>query len=158
MEALLLPTDRHVGAAAFVRSNTLFVVMDSAKPIDLSSITGNTTFGEASFLPLPSGAVFNMRLRPGMRPSVWRESSGWMIGFNVKRDQDRVISPQTVGDTVSLPVDEPGHVVVVPDGTTGSRLLVGTVQAWRPGARSGVPRCKLHNSCNAGWSYGRPAF
>lgn len=138
---LLLPFARSVGAAAYVRGSTLFVVFDSSKPVDLSGVVQNPTFGHAAFSLLATGAVLTLPVPPGTMPGVQQEQRGWRVTMKVGSTPPQVIVPVVDDDAVRLPVKEPGHVVVVPDPASGTNILVGTTrldgQALRP-ARRGV--------------------
>ena len=138
---LMLPYDRHVGAAAYRRGNTLFVVFDSAKPVELATVAGDPVFGGAVFTVLPSGAALTMQLAADAHPALHRSADGWLISMTGGAVTPAAIAPRSDAGAVRLAVLEPGRVVVVPDPATGMDILVGTTrhdgQSVAP-SRSGV--------------------
>ncbi|WP_419728362.1 hypothetical protein [Lichenicola sp.] len=138
---LMLPFDKHVGAAAYRRGTTLFVVFDSDKPVDLVSVAGDPVFGQAIFAVLPSGAVLTMTPSADAHPFLHRSPDGWLISMTSSLPIAATIAPRSDAGAVRLPVVEPGRVVTVPDPATGMDILVGTTrhegQSLAP-SRSGV--------------------
>lgn len=125
---LMLPFDRQAGAAAFRRGNMLVVVFDNNKPVDLAPVAADPVFGQASFSLLPTGAVLTLPLKAGEPASVRREPDGWLISTGRPGKPGTSIEPRAARGTLTLPIAEPGHVVVVPDPVSGTDLLVGTVR------------------------------
>ena len=125
---LMLPFDGHVGAAAYRRGDTLFVVLDSIKPVDLGAMAGDPAFGRAFYTVLSSGAVLAMKLDAGAQPGLRRTSDGWVVVIQSPVAGGATIVPRVDDGAVQLPVLEPGHVVTVPDPTVGVDLLVGTTR------------------------------
>ena len=126
---LLLPCDRHIGAAAFRRGNSLVMVFDSSKPIDLSPIGDDPTFGATSYVLLSSGAMLTLPLRAGVDVDVSRRPEGWLIGLAAPARSGSPIVPDKRTNEIVLPVRDPGHVVVISDLISGADLLIGTVKA-----------------------------
>lgn len=125
---LMLPFDGHVGAAAYRRGDTLFVVLDSTKPVDLGAMAGDPAFGRAFYTVLPSGAVLAMKLDAGAQPGLRRVPDGWVVTIQGPVPGGATIVPRIDDGAVQLPVLEPGHVVTVPDPAAGVDLLVGTTR------------------------------
>ncbi len=71
-----------------------------------------------------------MRL-PGRRADqveLRRLPTGWLIEPKEPGSPTRSITPRMRGSDLSLPIEAPGRVVVVPDPRTGGNLLVGTTR------------------------------
>ena len=126
---LLLPCDSHVGAAAFRRGNALVMVLDSSKPMDLSPISGDPTYGATSYALLSSGAMLTLPLPTGVDVAVSRRPEGWLIAPAKPAQSARPIIPDRQINGTILPVRDPGHVVVISDPISRTDLLVGTVRA-----------------------------
>lgn len=125
---LMLPFDRHVGAAAFRRNNRLTVVFDTSQPVDLAPVVADPVFGQASFSLLPSGAVLTMPIKPAQQADLLRTPAGWVVAMVDTVKPGTPIDALATSGVVTLPVVEPGHVVVVPDPDLGTDLLVGTTR------------------------------
>ena len=123
-----MPFDRNVAAAAFRRSDTLVVVFDSRKPVDLAPVAADPVFGQASFSLLPAGSVLVLPIAAGQHPQVRREPEGWLVAMTSTVDATKPIDLQADAQALKVPVAEPGHEVVVPDPVLGTDLLVGTTR------------------------------
>ena len=61
-EAVLLPFDPGVGAAALMRGDQALVVFDAPKPLDLAALRDDPVFSTAAVEVLPTATL--LRLRP----------------------------------------------------------------------------------------------
>lgn len=126
---LMLPFDDRVGAAAFRRGDTLLIVFDGSKPLDLSGVAGDPIFGRASFSLLSTGTIFRMELGREEQALVRREPEGWFLTLSkLAQSPAHVITPVSSAGKVVLAALKPSHVIVVPDPVLGADLLVGTVR------------------------------
>ena len=126
--ALLLPFDRHVGAAAFRRAKLMLVVFDSNKPVDLAPVAADPIFGAATYSLLSSGAIMALPLPTNVDVEVVRKPDGWLIQV-VKSFAAAVPIPVSAGaGGVMLSARDPGQVVTVRDPILKTDLLVGTVR------------------------------
>ena len=125
-------------AALFRRADTVWLVFDSSKPMDVAPIRekGGAVIGDVSRLPLEKGQAIRIRLNrpqmPSLEPDDRSSGMNWTIAF-----ADRVVSaplPLTVVRNISdpalanvtVPLANPGllHRLVDPDA--GDTLFVVT--------------------------------
>jgi tetratricopeptide (TPR) repeat protein len=126
-----------VPAALFRRADTLWLVLDSDKPIDIDPIrsTGRSIIADASVLPLPNGQAIRLRLnRPQMPSLASNDSSGskWTLTFaeTMRTPTQPLMAMRDITDpasaNVAVPLPKPGllHRLVDPDA--GDTILVVT--------------------------------
>ena len=139
--ALLLPFDRHVGAAAFRRAGLMVIVFDSSKPVDLAAVAADPVFGAARYSLLSAGAIMTLPLPLDVNVELVRKPDGWLIQV-VKSSPPVMPIPVSAGaDGMMLSTKDPGEVVVIKDPILKTDLLVGTV---RQGGQN-IPTL-MHNS------------
>jgi tetratricopeptide (TPR) repeat protein len=126
-----------VPAALFRRADTLWLVLDSVKPIDIEPIrsTGRSIIADASVLPLPNGQAIRIRLnRPQMPSLASNDPSGskWTLTFaeTMRTPTQPLMAMRDITDpasaNVAVPLPKPGllHRLVDPDA--GDTILVVT--------------------------------
>ncbi len=134
-DAILVPFEASVGAAAFRRADRGVVVFDAARPIDLSALRGTKIFGTATVHLLPRATEIELTLPPGARLTLRRQKAGWLIalgGTAARASRHRTIRPVAQAGSLHLAAPMPGHAVSLLDPVTGAPLLVGTERG--PGA------------------------
>jgi hypothetical protein len=124
--ALTIPLPASVGAAAFRRGDTAFVVFDEPRPIDLSGLQDDPVFGTAVVQLLPAATVLRFRLPQRQELALSQTPQGWAVGVVKAAAPTRPIGMQAADGEVSLPADATGDVVAIADPETGSSLLVVT--------------------------------
>lgn len=131
---ILLPFSTPTAAAVFRRADALWIVVDSAVPIDVSGLTGETsgTIRHATVARSGGGQVVRLRLARPRLLSTATENNTWTIILG-----DTVVEPTrplTIGrnsvaqgrPTVSIPFDEPSKLHKLEDPDVGDHLLVVT--------------------------------
>lgn len=146
-DAILVPFEASVGAAAFRRVGLGVVVFDTPRPIDLSALRGTKIFGTARVHLLAAGTEIVLALPRGTRLHLRRRKRGWEIALRPPAAAP-ANAPATAPGTIRpvarpkvrpvallLRAPDPGRVVSLLDPETGLPLLVGTERG--PGA--GLP-------------------
>lgn len=125
-------------AALFRRADTVWLVIDSTKPIDIEPIRskGGAIVAEANLLPLDKGQAIRIRLNRPQLPSLTGEDQGdgssWSLVFadTMRTPTQPLIAIRNITDpahaNVTVPLAKPGllHRLVDPDA--GDSILVVT--------------------------------
>ncbi|HEY0329246.1 MAG TPA: tetratricopeptide repeat protein [Rhodopseudomonas sp.] len=134
---LQFPFATPVAAALFRRADTLWLVFDSPKLLDLEPVRrqGGSNIAEISGLALPSGQAVRIRLSRPQLASLTGDAQGWALTF-----ADAMQSPtqplqavrnisDPAGANVTVQLAAPGllHRIVDPDA--GDTLMVVTAAA-----------------------------
>ncbi len=119
---------RDVGAAAFQRADGNYVVFDERRPIDLQALHDDPAFASATIQLLPAATLLKVDPAPGAQVQLTRQVDGWMVAVGPAKFSTTPIEPVAKDGRMLLPASSPGRVVVVPDGSTGEKLLVGTTR------------------------------
>jgi tetratricopeptide (TPR) repeat protein len=139
---IMLPVAATAPAALFRRGETVWLVLDSAKPIDVEPIRakGGATVGDVSRLPLEKGQAIRIRLnRPLMYSLAVEERDGgatWtlILADKVHNPPQPLTMLRNVTDpalaNVAVPLANPGQLHRLIDPDAGDTLLV--VTAPRP--------------------------
>ena len=125
-------------AAAFRRADTVWLVFDSTKPIDLASIrsSGGAVVAEVSRLPLDQGQAIRIRLNRPQMPSLTSEdqagNTNWTLTFadTMQTPTLPLTATRSTADPahaqVNVALSNPGRVYRVLDPDAGDTLLVVT--------------------------------
>ncbi|HTZ69915.1 MAG TPA: hypothetical protein VMB71_04615 [Acetobacteraceae bacterium] len=132
-DALLVPFDRDVGAAAFARGGVAHVVFDESKPIDLAQLKGDPLFGGARVMLLPAATHLTVPLAPGKRLALRRRPEGWVLAIVPDSAPAATSTARLQAGEVHLDMPQAASSVVLDDPATGGKLLVGTVTGDGPG-------------------------
>lgn len=124
--AISLPFGPDTGLAAFRRGETVLLVFDEPRPVDLEALRGDPVFGSATVQLLPAAAVIRFRPPPGTQLTLSRSPDGWSIGIGGAAPSIQPIGPVLANHEISFAAVAPGQVVSVADPETGGMLLVGT--------------------------------
>ena len=128
-------------AALFRRADTVWLVFDSTKPVDIEPIRGGggAVIADVSLLPLEKGQAIRIRLNQPQMPSLTGDDQGsganWMLTFaDAMQTPTRPLTatrnisdPAHANVSVSLPGHGRVHRVLDPDA--GDTLLVVTAPA-----------------------------
>jgi tetratricopeptide (TPR) repeat protein len=125
-------------AALFRRADTVWLVFDSLKPLDIEPIRspGASIISEVSLLPLEKGQAMRIRLSRPQMPSLAGEDqaagTSWMVTFSdtMQTPTQPLVAIRNITDpalaNVTVPLSRPGllHRLVDPDA--GDTLMVVT--------------------------------
>ena len=125
-------------AALFRRADSVWLVFDSTKPIDLEPIrrAGGSIIGDVSLLPLARGEAIRIRLNRPQMPSLTgddqADGASWTLTFanTMQTPTQPLVAIRNISDptlaSVTVPLTRPGllHRLVDPDA--GDTLLVVT--------------------------------
>ena len=138
--AFAVPFAAGVGAAAFRRGDTDYVVFDQRRPLDLSALRRNRVFWTTSVHLLPAATLLRLRLPPGLTIALHPTPQGWTVAAlaSPTPPPPRPIVPAPPAGRLLLTARAPGKVITLADPKTGARLLVGTQR--QPGQRIAVRR------------------
>ncbi|MBV9537914.1 MAG: hypothetical protein JOY70_03155, partial [Acidisphaera sp.] len=123
--ALDIPLGPQVGAAAFRRAAELLVVFDDRRPIDLSRVRQDPTFGPAQVQLLPSATLLRLPLSPDKQMHLVRRPGGWEIAAGNSAAPTKPLAEEFAGDTLTLS-SKTANAVVALANDAGGTLLVGT--------------------------------
>jgi len=149
-DAILVPFDRSVGAAAFSRGGLAHVIFDDGKPVDTAMLKDDPVFASARITLLPAATHMTMRLPPGKRLSLLRRADGWMVSVVPQGGALVAARVQMNNGVVSIGTPFAGETVVMDDPATAGRLLVGTVRG--PGGSVVVPHFSPEFSLLTSWA------
>jgi hypothetical protein len=133
--AISLPFGSGAGLAAFRRGDTVLLVFDEARPLDVAALRGDRIFGSATVQLLPTATVIRLHPPPGTELALARASSGWTVSAGTAANAVEAIEPVLTDRHLDFPTPAAGAVVSVSDPETGGLMLVGTLR--QPG--QGVP-------------------
>ena len=128
-------------AALFRRADTVWLVFDSVKPIDVEPIRskGGSIIAEVTRLPLYNGQAIRIRLNRPQMPSLSADDQGsggnWTLNFadTMRTPAQPLVALRNVTDpahaNVTVPLSRPGllHRLVDPDA--GDTIMVVTAPA-----------------------------
>jgi len=149
-DAILIPFDRNVGAAAFSRGGLAHVIFDDGKPVDTVQLKDDPVFGSARITLLPAATHFAMRLAPGKRLSLRRRADGWLVAVVPQSGPVDAAHIDIKGGVIGIEIPQAAATLVMDDPVTGGRLLVGTVRAEGPALP--VPHASPEFSLLPSWS------
>ncbi len=124
--AILIPEAAGTAAAAFRRGGEAQIVLDAARPLDLSALKDDPDFGGVTERLLPAGMRLRMPLAPGAELRLAHRPAGWAVALVHAAAKADPIAARADKGTLSLAAASPGGVVVLDDEATGGKLLVGT--------------------------------
>src|SRR5260370_15585228 len=135
---LMFSSATATSAALFRRADTVWLVFDSLKPLDIEPIRsqGTSIISEVSLLPLEKGQAIRIRLSRPQMPSLAGEDRAAGIGWTVtlsdtmQTPTQPLVAIRNITDpalaSVTVPLSRPGllHRLVDPDA--GDALMVVT--------------------------------
>jgi len=132
-DAILVPFDREVAAAAFPRDGAAHVIFDDSKPVDLSELKDDPVFGGARITLLPAATGLTLHLAPGKRLTLHRRPDGWVVAVVPQESTGNSAAVSMKDGMVTIATKFAADTVVLDDPVTSARLLVGTVRGDGPG-------------------------
>jgi hypothetical protein len=128
-DAILVPFDREVAAAAFARGDLAHVVFDDSKPVDLAELKDDPVFAGARVSLLPAATDLTLRLAAGKRLRLHRRPNGWVVAVVPQAGDFDSASVKLSNGIATIATPQAAATVVMDDPLTGARLLIGTVRA-----------------------------
>jgi hypothetical protein len=138
-DAVTLPFAARVGAAAFRRGKTAWIVFDDRHPIDPDDIEDSPLLAHATVQLLTAATLLRLPIDPSREIQMKHVADGWEISTVPAAPPAVAIAVVTKPLAFELPVAEASQVVAVPDPETGTNLLVGTLR----GAGAGIAVARL---------------
>jgi hypothetical protein len=124
--AIGLPFRGAVGAALLSRGADIFVVFDERRPIDLTALKDDPTFGPAVVTLYPTATVIRMTNRPGHAAMLFPDPLGWRLSIVPTTPKPAAFTETTIDGGITFAAGGPGQVVAISDPRTGGTLLIGT--------------------------------
>uniref|UniRef100_Q07RE1 Tetratricopeptide TPR_2 n=1 Tax=Rhodopseudomonas palustris (strain BisA53) TaxID=316055 RepID=Q07RE1_RHOP5 len=142
---LSFPVGGGVPAALFRRADSVWLVFDSKKPLDLEPVRkqGGSNIAEITGLPLDGGQAVQIRMSRPQLASLGADAQGWALTF-ADMQQTNLQPLQAVRDlsdpsraSVKVPLASPGALHRLRDPAAGDTLMVITAL---PPARGFIKR------------------
>jgi tetratricopeptide (TPR) repeat protein len=130
--------DAPTPAALFRRADTVWLVFDATKPIDIEPIrsNGGSTIAEARLLPLYNGQAIRIRLNRPQMPSLTNSDQGgnasWTLTFadTMQTPTQPLTATRNITDpahaNVTVALSKPGRLHRIVDPDAGDMLMVVT--------------------------------
>lgn len=115
-----------VGAAAFRRGHTAYVVFDAKRSIDLGAMREDSVFGAAKLQTLAAATVMRVDLTEHLSLALSRGGETWTVAAVSGATELKPISVRPEGQEVKLEAASSAEVVAIVDADSGGELLVGT--------------------------------
>ena len=138
---LTFPIAAATPAAMFRRADTVWLVFDSTKPVDVEPIRakGGAGIAEVNRLPLEKGQVIRIRLNRPQLPSLTTDEqpdgANWTVTFAdaMRTPVQPLVAIRNIADpvlaNVTVPLPKPGQLHRLVDPDAGDTLMVVTAQA-----------------------------
>jgi tetratricopeptide (TPR) repeat protein len=138
---LTFPIAAGTPAALFRRADTVWLVFDSTKPVDVEPIRakGGAVIAEVSRLPLDKGQAIRIRLNRPQLPSLTIEEqvdgANWTVTFAdaMRTPVQPLVAIRNITDpalaNVTVPLPKPGQLHRLVDPDVGDTLMVVTAQS-----------------------------
>lgn len=131
--AMVLPFGEEAGIAVLRRGETILVVLDVPRPLNLAALRGDPVFAGTEARTVAGGTVLSLRLAAPAGLTVRRRDGAWTLTPNpavpAPPDQPGIeVRTDAAGRHLLLPAPNAGRIVAVNDPETGLPLLVGTVR------------------------------
>jgi tetratricopeptide (TPR) repeat protein len=131
---LSFPFMTPTAGAVFARADTLWIVFDSAVPIDLSALASDAsgTIGGASFVHTADADIIRLKLDHPHLSSVSTDGPAWTVQIGdsaLEATRALDITRNLIGhnrSSVTIPFDEPHLVHRLDDPQAGDQLIVVT--------------------------------
>jgi hypothetical protein len=130
--AILVPFDSAVTAAAFFHAGRAHVIFSDSKPVDVAQLKDDPVFGSARVTLLPAATHLTLQLATGMRLRLLRQPDGWVVAVVPQAAATDAANIALANGALSIGMPGAADTVVVDDEVTGDRLLVGTVRIEGP--------------------------
>jgi tetratricopeptide (TPR) repeat protein len=125
-------------AALFRRADTVWLLFDTSKPIDVEPIrsNGGSLIAEVTPMPLDKGQAVRIRLNRPQMPSLTgddqADGSNWIVTFadTMQTPTQQLVATRNITDpakaTVTIPISRPGLLYRFVDPDAGDALMVVT--------------------------------
>jgi tetratricopeptide (TPR) repeat protein len=121
-------------AALFRRADTVWLVFDSTKPIDIGPIrsSGGSIVADVGLVPLDQGQAIRIRLNRPQMPSIAGDDTNWTVTFadTMQTPTQPLVAARNITDpahaNVTVPLAKPGRLHRLIDPDAGDTLLVVT--------------------------------
>lgn len=124
--AFLVPFDGTTGAAAFRDGDSVYVVFDELRPVDMSQLRNDPIFHAASVRLLANGTLLRVPLPPSQSMALTQMPQGWRIAALTTEPKQQPIAVSPTDGRLNLTAEQSSDVVSLADPDTGATLLVGT--------------------------------
>lgn len=139
---LMFPFKNSVAAAAFRRADSVWVVFDTDKKLDVDAIAreGSSIVADVSAYDLPKGKALRIRLARPQLAAFNSDDRGWslIIADKIQSPSQPLVVTRNVADharaSVSVAMAKPGQIHRLEDPDAGISLMVVTA----PGPASGL--------------------
>ena len=129
--AFLVPFGSATGAASFRNGDSVYVVFDERRPVDMGALQNDPVFGGVSVQLLANGTLIRVPLSAALSPALTQLPQGWRIAALTTAPKQQPIAVSSANGRLDLLAEQSGDVVSLADPATGATLLVGTQH--RPG-------------------------
>jgi hypothetical protein len=133
---MLLPFGEDTGIALLRRGDTMLIVLDTPRPLNLAALRGDPVFGALEARSIPGGTVLSLRLAAPANLAMRRRDGAWALTATnaLAATAPTVLEALTdpPGPRLMLRTPLAGRVLAVPDPETGLPLLIGTVRGPGP--------------------------
>lgn len=127
---ILLPIPSDMGIAAYQSGGKFVLVIESAHPMDTSSLRGDGIFAKLSVTALPQVTILTLPLPDTRRLFLSQQREGWILGDQPPPggiyDMRREIIPRLIAEGLLLPMRKPGRVFSINDPASQKKLLIAT--------------------------------
>ena len=133
---VLLPFGEDVGIAVLRRGDTVLVVIDAPRPLNLAALRGDPVFGGMEARAVPGGNVLMLRLAEPAVIEARRRDGAWALtalpapaGGSEPRPPELEATADPGGPQLLVRAASAGRIVAVTDPETGLPMLVGTLRS-----------------------------
>lgn len=133
----IFPIGAPVKAAAFRRSDSIWLVLDTDQPIDAQAIQreGGSIVSDVSVLDLAKGKAVRIRLTRPQLAALAGDERGWTLTMadKVQAPSQPLVAARNIADparaSVSIALPQPGALHRIDDPDSGNALMVVTAPA-----------------------------
>jgi hypothetical protein len=134
---LTLPFDEQVAGAMFRRGNTIWIVLDTTRQVQLAELANDASHTVRNFeqKPLPGGQLIKLKIEGSRLASLMANEAGWTIdiGGSVANPGRPIPARRVFAGKgragVFMPLGSPGHAYNLKDPEIGDDLVAVTATA-----------------------------
>ena len=131
------PFQTTVPAAAFRRSDSVWILLDTDRQVDTDAIQreGGSIVGDVSTIDLPKGRAIRIRLIRPQLATLAGDERGWVLtlGDKVQSPSQPLVATRNIADplraSLSIALAQPGQMHRIDDPDAGNALMVVTAPA-----------------------------
>ncbi|MBV8575043.1 MAG: hypothetical protein JOZ58_08390 [Acetobacteraceae bacterium] len=124
--AFSVPFETNIGAAGFRLGDTVLIVFDERRPIDLGGLRAHPILAATTVQMLPEATLIRLPLPQGADITLTRGPDAWIVASGQREPPAAPIRVRVDDGRLILPADTPGRVVTVLDPASGNNVLIGT--------------------------------